>query len=165
VLTAYEVAEREIDPDQQREWLTFVIVGGGPTGVELAGALAEISRHALARDFRRIDPTRARILLLEGGPRVLPPFPSELSDKAREQLLRLGVEVRTGGQVTAIDAGGVSIGAERIPAKTVLWAAGVAARWTAAGARTYRTDRDGAVTVTISARGRISVATARRATD
>jgi NADH:ubiquinone reductase (H+-translocating) len=127
VLVAYEVAEREKDPERQREWLTFVIVGAGPTGVELAGALAEISRHALARDFRAIDPTRARILLLEGGPRVLPPFPPELSEKAREQLVRLGVEVRTGGQVTAIDAGGVSIGPERIAARTVLWAAGVAA--------------------------------------
>jgi NADH dehydrogenase len=127
VLIAYEYAEREADPERQREWLTFAIVGGGPTGVELAGALAEISRHALARDFRHIDPTRARILLLEGGPRILPPFPPELSDKAREQLHDLGVEVRTGGQVTAIDAGGVSIGTERIAAKTVLWAAGVAA--------------------------------------
>ena len=127
VLIAYERAERETDPERQREWLTFVIVGGGPTGVELAGALAEISRHALARDFRAIDPTRARILLLEGGPRVLPPFPPELSEKAREQLVRLGVEVRTGGQVTGIDAGGVSIGTERISARTVLWAAVVAA--------------------------------------
>jgi len=127
VLVAYERAERETDPERQREWLTFVIVGGGPTGAELAGALAEISRHALVRDFRTIDPSKARILLLEGGPRVLPPFPPELSEKAREQLVRLGVEVRTGGQVTAIDAGGVSIGAERIAARTVLWAAGVAA--------------------------------------
>jgi NADH dehydrogenase len=127
VLVAYERAEREPDADRQREWLTFVIVGGGPTGVELAGALAEISRHALARDFRAIDPTRARILLLEGGPRILPPFPPELSEKAREQLVALGVEVRSGAQVTAIDAGGVQIGAERIAARTVLWAAGVAA--------------------------------------
>jgi NADH:ubiquinone reductase (H+-translocating) len=127
VLIAYEFAERETDPERQKEWLTFVIVGGGPTGVELAGALAEISRHALARDFRHIDPTRARILLLEGGPRVLPPFPPELSEKAKEQLVHLGVEVRPGGQVTAIDSNGVSIGPERIAAKTVLWAAGVAA--------------------------------------
>jgi NADH:ubiquinone reductase (H+-translocating) len=127
VLVAYEHAEREADPERRREWLTFVIVGAGPTGVELAGALAEISRHALARDFRSIDPRSARILLLEGGPRVLPPFPPELSEKAREQLARLGVEVRTGGQVTAIDARGVSIGADRIAARTVLWAAGVAA--------------------------------------
>lgn len=127
VLIAYERAEREPDPDRRRDWLTFVIVGGGPTGVELAGALAEISRHALASDFRTIDPSRARILLLEGGPRLLPPFPPELSEKAREHLTRLGVEVQTGGQVTAIDAGGVTAGTERIAARTVLWAAGVAA--------------------------------------
>jgi len=127
VLTAYERAEREPDPERRRDWLTFVIVGGGPTGVELAGALAEISRHALAREFRVIDPTRARILLLEGGERVLPPFPPELSGKAREQLVRLGVEVRTGAHVTGVDAEGVSIGAERIASRTVLWAAGVSA--------------------------------------
>ena len=122
VLVAFERAEREADPERQREWLTFVIVGGGPTGVELAGALAEVAHHSLARDFRTIDPTRARILLLEGGPRILPPFTPELSEKAREQLNRLGVEVRT-----AIDSGGVFIGSERIVARTVLWAAGVAA--------------------------------------
>ena len=127
VLTAFERAERESDPERQREWLTFVIVGGGPTGVELAGALAEISRHALARDFRAIDPTRARILLLEGGPRLLAPFPPELSEKAREQLVGLGVEVRTGAQVTGIDPGGVTIGSDRLAARTALWAAGVAA--------------------------------------
>jgi NADH dehydrogenase len=127
ILIAFERAERETDPERQREWLTFVIVGGGPTGVELAGALAEISRHALARDFRAIDPTRARILLIEGGPRILPPFPPELSEKAREELVNLGVEVRAGAQATAIDAGGVTIGTERLAARTVLWAAGVAA--------------------------------------
>jgi NADH dehydrogenase len=127
ILIAYERAEREPDPEKQREWLTFVIVGGGPTGVELAGALAEISRHALARDFRTIDPTRARILLLEGGPRILPPFPPELSDSARRQLVDLGVEVRSGAVATAIDDGGVWIGSERVAARTVLWAAGVAA--------------------------------------
>jgi NADH:ubiquinone reductase (H+-translocating) len=127
VLIAYERAERETDPDRQREWLTFVIVGGGPTGVELAGALAEISRHALARDFRAIDPTRARIILLEGGPRVLPPFPPELSESAARQLADLGVEVRNGAQATGIDAGGVTIGTERLAARTVLWAAGVSA--------------------------------------
>ena len=127
VLVAFERAEREADPERQREWLTFVIVGGGPTGVELAGALAEVAHHSLARDFRTIDPTRARILLLEGGPRILPPFTPELSEKAREQLNRLGVEVRSGAQATAIDSGGVFIGSERIVARTVLWAAGVAA--------------------------------------
>ncbi len=127
VLVAYERAEREPDPERRREWLTFVIVGGGPTGVELAGALAEVSRHTLAQDFRAIDPTRAKILLLEGGPRILPPFPPELSEKAREQLHRLGVEVRSGAQATGIDDQGVFIGSERIKARTVLWAAGVAA--------------------------------------
>jgi NADH dehydrogenase len=127
VLSAFERAEREPDLERQREWLTFVIVGGGPTGVELAGALAEISRHSLVREFRAIDPSRARILLLEGGPRLLPPFPPELSEKAREQLVRLGVEVRSGALATGIDAGGVAIGTERIAARTVLWAAGVAA--------------------------------------
>lgn len=127
VLLAFEAAERESDPERRREWLTFAIVGGGPTGVELAGALAEISHHALALDFRRIDPTQARILLIEGGPRILAPFPPELSEKAARQLARLGVEVRTGSIVTQIDSAGVSIGAERLPARTVLWAAGVAA--------------------------------------
>jgi NADH dehydrogenase len=147
VLTAYERAEREPDPGLQREWLTFVIVGGGPTGAELAGALAEISRHALVRDFRSIDPSRARILLIEGGPRLLPPFPPELSEKARDQLVRLGVEVRTGSQVTGIDAGGVVIGAERIAARTVLWAAGVAASPLAKSLR-VPLDRAGRVQVT-----------------
>jgi len=127
VLIAFERAERETDPERQREWLTFAIVGGGPTGAELAGALAEIAHHALARDFRSIDPTRARIVLLEGGPRILPPFPPALSESARNQLMDLGVEVRTGAQATGIDAGGVTIGAERLAARTVLWAAGVAA--------------------------------------
>ncbi len=127
VLVAYERAERETDPVLRREWLTFVIVGGGPTGVELAGALSEISRHTLIREFRSIDPTFARILLIEGSDRVLPPFPPELSEKARLQLIRLGVEVRNGNHVSGIDAGGVSLGTERIGARTVLWAAGVAA--------------------------------------
>jgi len=127
VLTAFERAEREIDPVLQQEWLNFVIVGGGPTGVELAGGLAEISRRVLVRDFRAIDPSHARICLLEGGPRLLPSFPPELSEKAREQLAALGVEVRLNAQASRIDAHGVAIGAERISARTVLWAAGVAA--------------------------------------
>ena len=125
VLLAYEMAER--DPEHRREWLTFVIIGGGPTGVELAGALAEISRQALSREFQHIDPSHARIILVEGMPRVLPPYPDGLSQKARTQLERLGVDVWTGARVTGIDAVGVTLGHERILARTVLWAAGVAA--------------------------------------
>ena len=127
VLFAFEAAEREPDPDRRRAWLTFVIVGAGPTGVEMAGALREIARHALARDFRHIDPTQARVILLEGAPRVLPVYVESLSEQARRQLADLGVEVRTGQMVTAIDAEGVGIGPERIAARTVIWAAGVAA--------------------------------------
>lgn len=127
VLYAFEAAERELDPARRQAWLTFVIVGAGPTGVELAGALSEIAHHALARDFRHIDPTQSRIILLEGSPRVLPTYVDSLSEKAREQLVAMGVEVRTGQMVTAIDADGVGVGAERIEARTVLWAAGVAA--------------------------------------
>ena len=127
VLLAYEAAELEPDPERRREWLTFVIVGAGPTGVELAGALAEISRHNLMHDFRNIDPTQARILLLEGLPRVLSSYPPVLSEKAERQLTDLGVEVRTGAHVTHIDKHGVSLGGERITAHTILWCAGVAA--------------------------------------
>jgi NADH dehydrogenase len=127
VLSAFEAAEREADAGRQRRLLTFVIVGGGPTGVELAGALAEIARQSLRQDFRRIHPESARIVLLEGGPFVLPPFAAPLRDAARRSLERLGVEVRTGSVVTGVDEDGVTIGAERISAGTVLWAAGVAA--------------------------------------
>ncbi len=127
ILTAFERAEAEDDAAQRAAWLTFAIVGGGPTGVELAGTLAEIARHTLRDEFRRADPHRARVLLLEAGPRVLSSFPESLSAKARAQLERLGVEVRAGVPVAAIDADGVVLGEERIPARTVLWAAGVAA--------------------------------------
>jgi NADH dehydrogenase len=127
VLLAYELAEREADPERRREWMTFVIIGGGPTGVELAGALAEISRQALSREFQHIDPSQARIILIEGVPRVLPPYRPELSAKAQAQLEHLGVEVRTGVRVTGIDTEGVMLGEERILARTVIWAAGVAA--------------------------------------
>jgi NADH dehydrogenase len=127
VLTAFERAETEPDADVRDAWLTFVVVGGGPTGVELAGTLAEIARHTLHDEFRRIDSRRARVLLLEAGPRILASFPDPLAAKARAQLERLGVEVRAGTPVTAIDAGGVQFGTERIAARTVLWAAGVAA--------------------------------------
>ena len=115
------------DADVRRALLTFAIVGGGPTGVELAGNLAEIARHTLKHEFRRIDPRESRVLLLEAGPRVLSSFPESLSAKARAQLERLGVEVRTGIPVRSIDEEGVQLGGERIAARTVLWAAGVAA--------------------------------------
>ena len=128
VLLAYERAEREEDPARRTADMTFVVVGAGPTGVELAGALAEIARHTLRGEFRRITPRASRILLLEGAERVLPPYPADLSEKARRQLEALGVEVRTGAKVTGVDAGGVDLGGgERIEARTVLWAAGVAA--------------------------------------
>ncbi len=128
VLLAYEAAEREGDNACRRELLSFVIVGAGPTGVELAGALAEISRKTLAEDFVHIDPTSARVVLIEGVDRVLPPYPQELSQAARESLERLGVEVRTNARVTDVDAGGVTLAdGTRIAARTVIWAAGVAA--------------------------------------
>lgn len=127
VLSAFEAAERQSDPSQLPAILTFAIVGGGPTGIELAGALLEIGRHTVARDFRTFDPRKLRVVLIEGAPRVLPPYSEKLSAAARAQLERLGVEVRTGVQVTKIDQTGVWIGEEHIPARTVLWAAGVAA--------------------------------------
>ena len=127
VLLAYEAAERATDPAERQAWLTFVVVGGGPTGVELAGALAEIALHAIGDDFRSIDTRAARVVLVEGMPRVLTAFPEDLSAKAAAQLARLGVQVRTSTLVTGIDATGVTLGTERLAARTVLWAAGVAA--------------------------------------
>jgi len=127
VLTAYERAERETDPAVRRALLTFVVVGAGATGVELAGALAEIARYTLAGDFRHIAPQSARVLLLEAAPRILLTYSERLSAAARRQLEALGVEVRTGARVTGLDPEGVDVGAERIPARTVLWGAGVAA--------------------------------------
>ncbi len=127
VLLAFEHAEREADPDRRRALLTFVVIGGGPTGVELAGALAEISRQSLARNFRHFDPGSARVLLMEGGPAVLTTFPEPLRDAAREHLEQLGVEVRTGSVVTRVAENGVETAEEFITAATVLWAAGVAA--------------------------------------
>jgi NADH dehydrogenase len=127
VLLSFEAAERETNEAAQRRLLTFVIVGAGPTGVEMAGALAEIAGHALRQDFRSIRPESARILLLEGGPAILSTFPEQLRKKALRSLERLGIDVRTNSVVTMVDAEGVMVGAERIPAQTVLWAAGVAA--------------------------------------
>jgi NADH dehydrogenase len=127
VLLAFERAEREEDPVRRAQWLTFVVIGGGATGVELAGTCAEIARHTLSGEFRRIDPHSARIVLIEGTDRVLPPYPPELSRKAKLQLERLGVTVWLGRRVTGVDAEGVSLGSEKISCRTVVWAAGVAA--------------------------------------
>ncbi|MGO4776320.1 NAD(P)/FAD-dependent oxidoreductase, partial [Lysobacter sp. 2RAB21] len=127
VLLAFERAEAAESEEERSAWLHFAVVGGGPTGVELAGTLAEISRKTLRREFRRIDPAQARVRLIEAGPRVLSSFPESLSEKARAQLQRLGVEVSTGTPVASIDGEGYMLGAEFVPARTVLWAAGVAA--------------------------------------
>lgn len=127
VLLAFELAERQGVQAQPVTPLQFVVVGGGPTGVELAGTLAEISRHAMTHEFRNIQPEQSRILLIEGGTRVLPAYSENLSHKAEEQLRRLGVEVRTSRMVTRIEPGAVWMGEEKIPAAVALWAAGVAA--------------------------------------
>jgi NADH:ubiquinone reductase (H+-translocating) len=127
ILIAFERAERETDALKQRDLLTFVLVGGGPTGVELAGTLAEIARQTLRDEFRAIDTSRARIVLIEAGPTILPAFPEKLRRAARASLLKLGIDVREGVAVTDIDAHGVWLGSERLDAGTVLWAAGVAA--------------------------------------
>ncbi|HEY6985804.1 MAG TPA: NAD(P)/FAD-dependent oxidoreductase [Rhodanobacteraceae bacterium] len=127
VLEAFEVAEREDDPDARAAWLNLVVIGGGPTGVELAGTLAEIARHTLSDEFRHIDPRDAHIHLVEAGPRVLPSMPEVLSKSAQRQLEKLGVEVHVGSPVTAIDETGVEIDGRRIATHTVLWAAGVSA--------------------------------------
>jgi NADH:quinone reductase (non-electrogenic) len=124
VLLAFERAEREQDPVRRHAFLTFVIVGGGPTGVEMAGAVAELRRYALRRDFRHIDPGEATVLLLEGGPRLLPSYPPSLSDEAKHDLRRLGVEVRTETMVTDIRPGSVVAAGWTIPTQTVIWAAG-----------------------------------------
>ncbi len=127
VLSAYERAELAADTAEQRALLSFVVVGGGPTGVELAGALGEMSRFTLARDFRNIDPAFARVLLIEAGPRILPSFPESLARRALRDLEALGVQVWTSSAVTRVDASGVEVGRERIEAATTLWAAGVQA--------------------------------------
>ncbi|MET0756000.1 MAG: NAD(P)/FAD-dependent oxidoreductase [Pseudoxanthomonas sp.] len=127
LLLAFERAEAESDPVARAAWLNFAIVGGGPTGVELAGTLAEIARHTLTNEFRNINPSDARVRLIEAGPRVLSSFPEDLSEKARKQLEKLGVEVSAGTAVTDIDESGYRLGDEFIAARTVVWAAGVAA--------------------------------------
>ena len=127
ILTAFEHAESAATEDKRRRYLTFVVIGGGPTGVEMAGAIAELAKVALRNDFRDIDPGDARVVLVEAGPRVLPAFPPSLSDAARKSLERLGVEVRLGTPVTQCDEGGVTIGGERLEAATIIWGAGVAA--------------------------------------
>jgi NADH:ubiquinone reductase (H+-translocating) len=146
ILLAFEHAEDSDDETERHRLMTFVIVGGGPTGVELAGALAELSRATLARDFRRIDPTATRIVLVEAGPRLLPSFPPRLSEVAARALRRLGVELRLGKPVTDCTADGVMLGDERIESRTVIWAAGVraspAAEWLG-----LQTDPDGRVPV------------------
>ena len=146
VLKAFETAEIEEDPSKHQDLLTFVLVGGGPTGVEMSGALAELRRFTLKSDFRRIDPQRARIILAEASPRILANFPEELSRKAQARLESVGVEVRTAKPVTAIDESSVVIGDERIPCRTVIWTAGVtpspAGKWL-----NVPTDRAGRVRV------------------
>jgi NADH dehydrogenase FAD-containing subunit len=127
ILVAFERAEDCANEAERRRLLTFVIIGGGPTGVELVGALAELARAALARDFRHIDPSTARIVLIEGGPRLLPSFPPGLSETAARALALLGVEVRLDAMVTSCDPDGVAMGNERVDGRTVIWAAGVAA--------------------------------------
>jgi len=127
ILMAYELAEREAALTGRHRPITFIVVGAGPTGVELAGTLAEIARKSLAEDFRNIDPAKTRILLVEAGPDVLSAYPADLRRSAVEQLQQLGVEVRTGSAVTEVHAGNVRVGDEVIPAAVVLWAAGVSA--------------------------------------
>ena len=133
VIGAFESAERATVDAERHAWLSFVVIGGGPTGVEMAGTMSEIAQHTLAREFRRIDPKQTRVILLEGSPRILGAFVAKQSERARRQLERLGVDVRTESKVIAIDAEGVTYdsaesgGSERIEARTVIWAAGVAA--------------------------------------
>ena len=127
VLEAFEVAERETDPEERRRQLTFIVIGGGPTGVELAGAIGEMSRFTLDRDFRSIDPRQTRVILVEAGPRILTSFDDRLAARAMRDLESLGVQVWTGARVTDVTAEGVIVGNEKIAAATVLWAAGVRA--------------------------------------
>src|SRR6476661_9627028 len=155
ILIAFEAAEREHDPDRRREWMTFVRVGGGPTGVELAGALGEIARDTLRRDFRSIDTAGSRILLVEALDRILPTYPKDRSASARRQLERLGAIVRTGTRVTGVDDRSVTVEmdggrTERIPTRTTLWAAGILVTpfvATVAAATNAPSDRNGRILV------------------
>jgi NADH dehydrogenase len=146
ILRAFELAEIEDDPKEHEDLLTFVLVGAGPTGVELAGAIAELRRFTLASDFRRVNPASARIILVQSGPRILPTFHEKLSRAAHERLEELGVEVRTGAKVSGVDSKGVTIGDERICSRTVIWTAGVtpspAGKWLG-----LPTDKSGRVVV------------------
>ncbi len=146
ILLAFEMAERETDSQKRQELLTFVLVGAGPTGVEMAGAIGGLAHKTMVSDFRHIDPKKARIVLVEALPRILMPFDEQLAKKSHQALNRLGIEVRTSSPVEAIDSEGVVIAGERIPAKTVIWTAGVAAspagEWLGA-----ETDRAGRVKV------------------
>ena len=146
VLLAFEAAEREPDPILQRRMLTFVVIGAGPTGVELAGAIAELATFVLSRDFRAVHPDQTRVVLVEAGPRVLSSFEPETSERAQRSLAEMGIEVRTGVRVSGIDSTGVSLGDERIDSSTVLWAAGVRASPLIA-ALGVETDRVGRVPV------------------
>lgn len=127
ILSAFENAENEVDPEKQKALLNFVVVGGGPTGVELAGAIADISRTVLVDDFRRIDPSQAKVMLVEMSPRLLASFADDLAEKTKQDLTALGVDVRTSARVENIDAEGVQVGSDLIPSRSVFWAAGVQA--------------------------------------
>ena len=146
LLKAFEIAEIEVDPAQHRDLLTFVLVGARPTGVEMAGAIADMVRGTLKSDFRRVDPRSARIILIEGAPRIVPTFAESLSRKAHARLTQMGVEIRTNARVETVDAEGVVVGGERIASRTVFWTAGVtpspAGQWLQA-----ETDRAGRVRV------------------
>jgi len=146
ILQAFEQAEAEEDPSHHRDLLTFILIGAGPTGVEMAGALAVLIRGSIKSEFRRINPASARIVLVDMAPRVLPPFSEDLSEAAKRRLEKLGVEVRLGHSVDRIDADGIVVAGERIPSKTVIWTAGVApspaAKWLK-----VETDRAGRVRV------------------
>ncbi|HGO6088778.1 NAD(P)/FAD-dependent oxidoreductase [Burkholderia cepacia] len=146
ILVAFEEAERSSDPERRAALQTFVVIGGGPTGVELSGTIAELARNTLASDFRSIDPRKTRVVLIEAGPRLLSVFPEDLSEYTRRALEKLGVEVQLGAPVTECSADGVLVGGKTLPAKTIVWAAGVqaspAARWLSATA-----DRAGRVLV------------------